>query len=520
VSPSNGAALADAAPRPRTTSAQLATPVRGVVLLIAVTLAARLAFAASLGLGIDESYMVASGRALHLSYFDHPPLSWWMAWAAAHVLGTDAAWAVRLPFVLTFAGTTWLMFALTRLLFDARAGLWAAVTLNLAPVLGVTSATWVLPDGPLLAALVGAACCLVAALPATGRAAWGWWLGAGLCAGLALLSKYSAVLTIAGAVLFLLTEPAGRAWLRRPHPYVAALVAALLFSPVVVWNARHGWASVAFQGGRAEADGLRPFGPLWALAGEAVFLLPWLWLPLFALFLRALWRGPAHPQSWLPACLALPPIAVFTGVALWAHVLFHWAAPGYLMLFPLLGDWVARWRMRSGAVRIGLVGSAVVVVCGTALAAAQVSFGWISPAFEQATFGGTPDIDAVDWTAVPEALAERGLLGRPGLVVGAIRWLDAGKLDYALGGRIPVICLTPDAREYGVTTRVADYMGDDVLIVAPHLTRAQVVQWLGPLFDGIDELPPIIVRHAGRPALSLSVFLGRTMHAAGARPPG
>ncbi len=74
------------------------------------------------------------------------------------------------------------------------AGLWAAVTLNLSPVFGVTTGSWVLPDGPLDCALLGGAICLVHALPARGRIAAAWWGGAGLCAGLALFSKYSAVL--------------------------------------------------------------------------------------------------------------------------------------------------------------------------------------------------------------------------------------------------------------------------------------------------------------------------------------
>ena len=136
--------------------------------------------------------MVAAGRQLRLGYFDHPPIAWWLAWAAAHLAGSDSPIVVRLPFIALFALTTWLMFRVTAALFGARAGLWAAVLANLCPVIGVTAGTWVLPDGPLFAALLGATLCLIAALPAQGRAAWGWWLGAGICAGLALSSKYSA----------------------------------------------------------------------------------------------------------------------------------------------------------------------------------------------------------------------------------------------------------------------------------------------------------------------------------------
>ena len=106
-----------------------------------------------------------------------------MSWGAAHLAGSESAIAVRFPFVALFALTTWLMYRVTAGLFGAPAGLWAAILVNMVPVLGVTSATWVLPDGPLFVALLGAAACLIAAIGSSRRPAWGWWLAAGGCAG-------------------------------------------------------------------------------------------------------------------------------------------------------------------------------------------------------------------------------------------------------------------------------------------------------------------------------------------------
>src|SRR6516162_10490175 len=173
--------------------AWLKTPSGAVAALTLATLLARLVFAASLGLGVDESYMVAAGRKLQLSYFDHPPIAWWLTRAAAHWSGGESALAVRLPFIVLFALTTFLLYRVTAALFGARAGWWAAVLLNIAPVFGISSGSWVLPDGPLLAALLAAVLCLIRALHSQHRPAWTWWLGAGLCAGLALDAKYSAV---------------------------------------------------------------------------------------------------------------------------------------------------------------------------------------------------------------------------------------------------------------------------------------------------------------------------------------
>ena len=46
---------------------------RFALTILAGFLVARLAFAFSLGLGVDESYTIAISRRLSLSYFDHPP---------------------------------------------------------------------------------------------------------------------------------------------------------------------------------------------------------------------------------------------------------------------------------------------------------------------------------------------------------------------------------------------------------------------------------------------------------------
>ena len=97
---------------------------------------------------------------------------------AAHLTGSESEVVVRLPFVALFAVTTWLMYRVTSALFGREGGVWAAVVLNLAPVFGIRR-QWVLPDGPLLAALLGATACLIAALRSDDRGAWGWWLGSG-----------------------------------------------------------------------------------------------------------------------------------------------------------------------------------------------------------------------------------------------------------------------------------------------------------------------------------------------------
>src|SRR5262249_36697792 len=166
----------------------------------------------SVGPGIDETYTIATARHLELSYFDHPPATWWITWAVQALLHTENSVILRLPFITLFALTTWLMFHLTARLFGEKAGLWAAATLNLAPVLAWTSGTWILPDGPLNAALLGGAICVNEAIGDAPSRRPLWWLAAGLCGGLAMLSKYHGAFLFAGVGLFLITSPPHRRW--------------------------------------------------------------------------------------------------------------------------------------------------------------------------------------------------------------------------------------------------------------------------------------------------------------------
>jgi 4-amino-4-deoxy-L-arabinose transferase-like glycosyltransferase len=483
-----------------------------LLLLLLGTALLRLGFAALLGLGVDESYMVASGHTLSLGYFDHPPAAWWLSWGAAHLAGSQAPVVVRLPFIALFALSTWLVARLGSAIGGPRAGLWAAVLLNLSPVFGVTSGTWVLPDGPLDCALLGAALCLLHALPARGGAAWRWWAGAGLCAGLAMFAKYSAGLTIAGAFAYLLTSRSHRRWLAHPAPYLAAALALAVFSPVIVWNATHHWASFAFQGARAEAGArFHPLGPLVVLGGEALFVLPWIWAPMMLLFVAALRRGPADWRGWLLACLAAPPILLFALVAAWSgqRVLFHWAAPGYLMLFPSLGAAVAD-RIGSVHVRRTLRHTAIFVVLAVAVVGTQVRFDWLHPVIA-AVARQDPDLAAIDWTSLRTDLAGRGLLA-PGTIIGVPDWRDAGKIGIALGPDVTVLCLNGDAREFGLANPPAHFLGRDVLLLVPeHAVRA--VAALRPAFAALAPLPPAPIRHAGRVLAQVAVFQAHDLRA-------
>src|SRR5579863_1543024 len=176
---------------------------------------ARLLFALVLGLGIDESYTLAIARRLSLSYFDHPPLHLWIAHFAALAAGENVA--ARLPFIALFVATGWIAYRFTSRLFGPVPALVALFALNVTPFFFASAGSWIVPDGPLLLALAGAALALsrlLFAAPSDRTGVWRLWLVAGACLGLAGLSKYNAVASAAGLAGFIVLAPGQRHWLK------------------------------------------------------------------------------------------------------------------------------------------------------------------------------------------------------------------------------------------------------------------------------------------------------------------
>src|SRR5271165_6838395 len=100
--------------------------VKYTLTLIGLTFLARLFIAAFTGLGIGESYYFRGVLNLSLSYFDQPPLFFWLSWCTTKIFGLTNL-GLRLPAVVLFAGTCWMLFLITRRFFNARAGFWAVL---------------------------------------------------------------------------------------------------------------------------------------------------------------------------------------------------------------------------------------------------------------------------------------------------------------------------------------------------------------------------------------------------------
>jgi hypothetical protein len=291
-------------------------------------------------------------------------------------------------------------------------------------------------------------------------------------------------------------------WLATPGPWLALLAALIVSSPAIVWNLQHGMAGFAFQGGRVAA-GANGGNALGQIGGQALYLSPWLFVPFAIALVRSLIRGPEDEKDWFLAMLAVGPIAVFTLIAIWSPGLPHWPMPGWLFALALpplttRPPFLRGFAIASGAI-LGVVALGFAVQ-GSGLGLAQSTL--------QRWQMSDPTVELVDWRALPEALAVRGLLG-PGTFVAAPRWRAAGKASYALGPAVPVFCLCVAPHHFPFRADIHAANGKDVVLVWP---TSESADWQPPLeesFDSVEPLDPVVITRRGEPVLTLDLALGR-----------
>jgi 4-amino-4-deoxy-L-arabinose transferase-like glycosyltransferase len=290
--------------------------------LAALTLL-RLIFCATLPLTPDEAYYFAWSAHLQTGYFDHPPMIAYLMHFGVLAAGPSPFGIRLLAPLLAAAGTLLIYDAGEQFFPDRQAGLVAAALLNATLLVGAGAVIFT-PDTPLLLFWTAG----IAAFARWQRSGDPrWWGGIGIAVGLALLSKYTAILFAAAIFLHLVSSRAGRAGLRTPWPWVAAVLALLIFSPDIVWNAAHHWVSYVKQGSRVAGFDARRTAQFLGefVAGQFFLATPMIAVLIVAGLVRLGRQNSGHVLIWLTAV----PAAVFLEHVFSGRVEANWAAIFY-----------------------------------------------------------------------------------------------------------------------------------------------------------------------------------------------
>lgn len=298
----------------------------------------------------QEAYYWSYAQHLALGYLDHPPLSAWMIAFWTSLVGNNE-FAVRFSSLICSIITIGFVHRLTCQAFGRDAA-WTAAALGASLPYLFGSGFLMSPDAPLVAAWAAALYYIFKIAHSTpDDRAWSSWLALGLAMGLGMISKYTIVLVAAAAFLLFVWRSSLRRWFLKPQPYVALLLALLCCTPVLYWNATHGWASFVFQGSRR-------------FSGSSEFALPLYLMQLLFLgtptaIIVAIWSMRRYRielldrQPAIQFCLLffLFPTLIFMVYSLRHETKIIWAGPAFLALLPLLGFYLSRLSQLHGHAR-------------------------------------------------------------------------------------------------------------------------------------------------------------------------
>lgn len=269
-----------------------------------------------------------------LSYFDHPPVAAYSIWLGTSLFG-NTLFGVKIMAVFWSLLTNILLYTTVLRIRDNNSisekkelAFHTVILYNLT-VFAHLYAMITVPDTPLLFFWM---LCLFLFQEYLNSDKKLYVLLAGISLGLAMMSKYTAIMLAPGIFLFLLLNSNHRKKLLDPYLYLAFILAFIVFSGVIYWNATHEWASFKFQFGD-RTTGLKSFRTKYItqLIGSQLFILtPLIFVLFFPMVRRILkrWQQKEIGQFFFLSSAVI--IGAFTAYSLRSLVKMNWLLPGYL----------------------------------------------------------------------------------------------------------------------------------------------------------------------------------------------
>jgi hypothetical protein len=318
-------------------------PAAAVGLAIAALVVLRLVvvMASPLEIGPDEAQYWRWSRTLDFGYYSKPPLIAWVIALSTAVFG-DAEWAIRFFSPVLHGATAFFLFLLSRRIFDAAIGAWAAAIYLLMPGVWLSS-TLMSTDVVLLPAWAASLYFLwrMRDSPTLANAAM-----AGAAIGLAMLAKYAALYLLAGAGLAAIFDKEMRKAVLSPAGAVLVLGSLVVLSPNLIWNALNNFATVSHTADNANLSqaGFNPLHVFSFLGDQMAVFGPIMVLVLlggFAFIVGRRDKATFVREAWL-LCFIVPVLAVILGQEIMSRAHANWAAAAYPASSVLVASWIGR----------------------------------------------------------------------------------------------------------------------------------------------------------------------------------
>lgn len=306
------------------------------------------------GIFIDELYYITCSKHLDFGYVDHPPLVALIA-AGTRFLFGESLFALRIPAAIAGALLIFLTGRLTRELGGNRyAQFLAALAVLFCPIYLGISGYYSMNSFDHLFWLLGAY--FIVLTGKTERPLY--WILFGITMGIGLQNKISVLFFGFGIFIGMILTPYRR-WFRTPWPWMAGVVAFLIFLPHILWQIQNDWPTAEFVRNATLYKNL-PMTPIQFISAQIMDMHPILF-PLWLLGLMGLLflkKGkPYRLFGWVYLTVLI--------VLIMKNGKTYYLAPAYTILFAagalFLESWIETWNWKPAKATI----ATILVVFGT-----------------------------------------------------------------------------------------------------------------------------------------------------------
>lgn len=340
-----------------------------VVLLLLFILILRIGFSFLMGLMPQDAYYYLYSENLALSYFDHPPMIAYLLAVGTGIIGKSEI-AIKLTDLFTTLITLYLFYNLSRSFLSEKRTLYAFILLSSSLMISILSLVST-PDVPLLLFWTLSLLLLYEAIFMNRKI---FWLVSGISMGLAMDSKYTAIVLPAGMLLFLFLSKEYRKYLSSVWPWLCILLCIVFFLPVIIWNYQYDFASFRFQSS-SRMNSMNEFTfhikfLLGTISHQAAILLPIFFIALFYYIVKYLKKYKLNflnisSHNLFLLSFFIPLFIGFFGISIFYWVKINWMMPAYLTGTIWLSQYLSlKW------IRVNLIFSVIIHI----LAAIEILF--------------------------------------------------------------------------------------------------------------------------------------------------
>lgn len=414
--------------------------------LIFISLVIRGLLAGFFEFGNDEVYYWTYAKFPDWSHFDHPGMVGWMMQAFSLNLLLDSEFFLRLSSIIFMSFNTYLFYLIGCEIKNKLTGFLSALLYTASLYGFVITGVFIMPDTPLMLFLLLSIYLLIKYLKTEGKNPIFLLLG-GLCAGLAMLSKYSAAFILVGFGLYILIYD--RKELKNKWLYLSILLSLSCLLPIIIWNFHNDFISFRFHGDRVSWFDKPHFEYVGReILGEFLYNNPIVYILIFIGVIHFFRKKYVLDKcgSRLILLTALPLIGLFVYFSFTRPTLPHWSAPGYSLLIPFAAAFLAEKQENASGLYV-IPKIVVAALCLTILVVGigclEIKTGCIQACFKKEAHSdmtslgkGDVTLDMYGWKQMRDefskvrnhAVASGEIEKEAGMVT--LNWFPAANMDY------------------------------------------------------------------------------------------